>query len=333
MKVSIKKISEMTGFSPATVSNALNYKRGVNAETSAKILKVAQDLGYFEENRITKVKFVMFKRTGTVVEDTPFFPLMISGVEQECRACGMEMIMCNLDKRDPNYEDQARWLQNDKASVVILLGTELMDEDLDLIRGMTSPFVVIDYWKEDMSFDAVLINNADSARMATEYLIGKGHREIGYLQGSLRIKPFRSRASGYHTALRKAQLPLRKEYVVTLSPDMDGAYLDMKKHLAGKPNLPTAFFADNDMIALGAMKAMWECGIRIPDDISVIGFDDLSFSSIATPPLTTLRVPKQEMGRVAVRRLRELMRERDGTKLKIQACTQFIERESVRALN
>lgn len=332
MKVSIKKISELTGFSPATVSNALNYKKGVNAETSAKIRKVAQDLGYFDENRITKVKFVMFKRSGRVVEDTPFFPLMIAGVEQECRACGMEMIMCNLDKRDSSYEEQARWLQNDKASVVILLGTELMDEDLDLIRGMTSPFVVIDYWKEDMSFNAILINNADSARMATEYLIGKGHREIGYLRGSMRIKPFRSRYVGYQTALSKAQLPLQKEYIVSLSVDMDGAYADMKRYLAGNPKLPTAFFADNDIIALGAMKAMSECGIRVPEDVSVIGFDDLTFSSISSPSLTTLRVPKQEMGRLAVRRLRDMLQDNDDLKLKIQVCTQFIERESVRRL-
>lgn len=332
MKVSIKKISEITGFSPATVSNALNYKKGVNAETSAKILKTAQDLGYFEENRITKVKFVMFKRSGKVVEDTPFFPLMIAGVEQECRACGMEMIMCNLDKRDSNYEEQVKWLQNDKASVVILLGTELMDEDMDLIRGMTSPFVVIDYWKEDMSFNAILINNADSARMATEYLIGKGHREIGYLRGNMRIKPFRSRYVGYQTALSKAQIPLKKEYTVTLSTDMDGAHEDMKRYLASNPNLPTAFFADNDMIALGAVKAMTECGVRIPQDVSIIGFDDLSFSSIATPSLTTLRVPKQEMGRIAVRRLRDMIKDNDDVKLKMQVCTQFIERESVRRL-
>lgn len=332
MKVSIKQISEITGFSPATVSNALNYKKGVNADTSAKILKAAQDLGYFDENKIRKVKFVMFKRNGVIVEETPFFPLMIAGAEQECRACGMEMVMCHLDKRESNYEEQVRWLQNDKASVVILLGTELMDEDLELIRGMMKPFVVIDYWKEDMTFNAVLINNADSARMATEYLIGKGHRQIGYLQGSMRIKPFRSRRVGYQTALHKAHLPLEEEFVITLTADMDGAYQDMKHFLKRNPKLPTAFFADNDMIALGAMKAMREFGIRIPEDVSVVGFDDLSFSSIFSPSLTTLRVPKQEIGRFAVRRLREIMQEPNSPNLKIQVCTQFIERESVRSI-
>lgn len=260
MKVSVKKISEITGFSPATVSNALNYKKGVNAETSAKIFKVAQDLGYFEENHIRKVKFVMFKRDGSVVEDSPFFIQLISGVEQECRACGMEMQLCNLDKRDPGYQEQAKWIMNDKASAVILLGTEMVDSDINLIRGMTCPFIVIDYWKEDMSFDAMLINNADSARMATEYLIANGHKEIGYLQGKFRIKPFRSRSAGYQTALQKAGLHLNKDYVFTMSTTIDGAYEDMKQYLSKKAKLPTAFFSDNDMIALGAMKAMAEFG-------------------------------------------------------------------------
>lgn len=97
MKVNMKQISEITGVSTATVSNALNYKKGVNANTAARVLKVAYELGYFEESRsITKVKFVTFKRDGSVVEDTPFFPLMLTGIEQECRDSGMDMIMCTI---------------------------------------------------------------------------------------------------------------------------------------------------------------------------------------------------------------------------------------------
>ncbi len=332
MKVSVKKLSELTGFSPATVSNALNYKKGVNAETAATILRVAQEQGYFVENRITRVKFVIYKRTGEVVEDTPFFTNLIAGVEQECRTCGMELMMCNLDRRHANYEEELKWLLNDKSAAIIFLGTELVDEDRDLIKSLTGPYVIIDYWKEDMSFDAILINNSDSARMATEYLIAKGHEKIGYLRGDFRIKPFRSRAAGYQIALQKAHLPYKKEYCVSLPCNMEGAYTSMKAYLSGSPELPTAFFADNDMIALGAMKAMTECGIRIPEDVSIIGFDDLTYSAISSPPLTTLRVQKQEMGRVAVRRLRDMIRDKDDLKLKTQICTQFIERSSVKSM-
>lgn len=332
MKVNIRQISEITGFSPATVSNALNKKRGVNAETAAKIWRTAEELGYFEENKLSKIKFVMFKKCGYIVEDTPFFPQMIDGVERECRACGIEMTLCNLDQRLPEYEERLRELCEDRTSAIILLGTEMLDEDADLIRKLPQPFIVVDYWKEDMPFDALLINNADSARFATDYLIRKGHREIGYLKGEYRIKPFRSRFAGYKIALEKAGIPLKEEYMVCLGTTMDRAYLDMKKYLEEKPKLPTAFFADNDLIALGAMKAMWECGIRIPEDVSIVGFDDLTYSSIANPPLTTLRVPKQEMGRAAVRRLRDMQLGDGKLYMKMQACTEFVERESVRQI-
>ena len=332
MKVSIKQISEITGFSPATVSNALNYKRGVNAETSARIFKAARDLGYYDDSRISKVKFVMFKKTGVIVENNPFFPLLIAGVEQEARASGMEMIMCNLDKRDSSYVEQVKWLQNDKASVIVLLGTEMQDEDIDVVRGISNPFVTVDYWKEDMSFNSIVINNEDSTRMATEYLIAKGHREIGYLKGNFRITPFRGREEGYRSALHRAGIPLNEEYQVTLSITIDGAYEDMKRYLRTNPKLPTAFFADDDMIAHGAMKAITECGLRIPEDVSIIGFDDVAFSAVSSPALTTVRVPKQELGRVAVRRLMQMMQDGGGSNLKIAVGTQFIERDSVREI-
>ena len=331
MKASVKTIAGLTGFSPATVSNALNYKKGVNKETAAKIFQTARELGYLEENRVTKVKFVKYKKNGLIVDDTPFFPLLIDGVAEECKVSGLEMTVCTLDSRDASYEEQVKWLLNDRASAVILLGTELMEEDLDIYRGAACPLLLLDNWSADMSFNGVLINNSDSARMATEYLIGKGHRKIGYLRGGFRIKAFRSRAVGYQVALTKAGIPVEKKYAVTLSTTMDGAYRDMKAYLAGNSALPTAYFADNDMIALGAMKALNEAGIRIPEDISVIGFDDLSFSSISAPGLTTLRVSKQDMGKAAVRRLRELI-QGDTSKLKIQICTQFIERGSVKEM-
>jgi LacI family transcriptional regulator len=332
MKVNIRKISEVTGFSPATVSNALNHKKGVNAETAAKIWETARELGYAADSKITKVKFVMYKKRGYVVEDTPFFPLMIAGVEEECRALGLDMTLCNLDRRAENFNEVFHEICAEKGAALILLGTEIEDEDIDLIRSLPDPFVVIDYWKEDMTFDAVLINNADSARMATEYLARNGHTKIGYLKGEFRIKPFRSRYVGYQTALKKAGLKEDPNYTVSLSCNMDGAYQDMKAYLKKKPKLPTAFFADNDIIALGAMKAMWEEGIRIPEDVSVVGFDDLSYSSISNPPLTTLRVPKQDMGKVAVRRLRDMLADNGALHLKTQVCTEFVERSSVKKL-
>ena len=106
----------------------------------------------------------------------------------------------------------------------------------------------------------------------------------------------------------------------------------MKAYLETGPQLPTAYFADNDMVALGAIRALQEKGYQVPEDISVVGFDDLPFCEIANPPLTTLRVPKQEMGRVAVKRILEVINGTDKIKTKTQVCTIFVERDSVRDL-
>ncbi len=333
MKVSIKDISKKTGFSPATISNALNHKKGVSEQTAAEVFRVAKEMGYISESKIMKVKLVIFKRNGLIIDDTPFFSLMIDGIEKECRNAGMEMVIYYLNKEDPNYEDQVDWIIHDNSSAVILLGTELMEEDVEIYKSVTCPFLMLDYWSWDMVFNGVLINNADSARLAVEYLIGKGHGEIGYLRGNYRIKAFRSREVGYRTAMKKYSLQIKPNYIITLSTTMNGAYRDMMIYLERKEKLPTAFFADNDMIALGAMKALQEMGYKIPEDVSVVGFDDLPFSEISNPALTTLRVPKQEMGRLAVKKLIEVINGETKIKTKTQVCTMFIERSSVRDMN
>ena len=301
MKVNMKQISEITGVSTATVSNALNNKKGVNANTAARVLKVAYELGYFEESRITKVKFVTFKRDGSVVEDTPFFPLMLTGIEQECRDSGMDMIMCTLDMRDESCREQAKALLNDKSSAVIMLGTEMVDGDIQLLREITTPFIVIDYWNGDMSFNAIKANNEDSVRYAIDYLIRKGHKQIGYLKGRFRIVPFKDRETGYRTGMLKAGLPVEEKYTLEVGTTMDAAYADMKRYLEEKIKLPTAFMADNDMIALGAMKAMAEYGVRIPEETAVITFDDFPFSRVMEPELTVVNLDMYDMGEQAAK--------------------------------
>ncbi len=331
MKVNMKQISELTGVSTATVSNALNFKRGVNADTAARILRVAKELGYLDESRITKVKFVTFKRNGSVVEDTPFFPLMLTGIEQECRENGMDMVMSSLDMRDADYDEQVWNLVNDKSSAIVMLGTEMLAEDIGLLRNIASPFIVVDYWTGDMSFDCVQIDNEDSVRYATRYLIKKGHTSIGYLKGNFRITPFKDRGKGYRSAMRHAGIPIVEDFTLEVGTTIDSACAGMEEHLKRGVRLPTAFIADNDMIALGAMKAMTQSGIRIPEDVSIIGFDDLPFAAVASTPLTTVHVPKQEMGRIVADRLMKIIRGATAA-AKIQVSTTFVERESVRTL-
>ena len=262
MKVSIRDLSKITGFSPATISNALNHKKGVNRETAEEIFRVARETGYLSANAVTKIRLLIFKKNGQIIEDTPFFQSLIEGFEEECHRLGYEMVISRADQREADYENQVREILHEQGAAVVVLATEMMDGDLEPYRNAPCPLILLDHWSESMEFNAVLINNADAARMITEHLLNYGHKEIGYLKGSFRIKGFRSRYVGFLTALRKKKIPYREEFTVTLGTSLNDAYQDMLKYLEKNPVLPTAYFADNDMIALGAMKALQEKGYR-----------------------------------------------------------------------
>ncbi len=333
MKVSIRKISEVTGFSPATVSNALNRKKGVNAQTSERILKVAKELGYRAEERIKKIRFVIFRRNGLIIDDSTFHPAVIEGVEHQAKSMGYETVFCHVDINDGDYRMQIDEILSDTESAIVLLGTEMMEEDLELFANAKNKIVLLDGWSDRHFFDSVLISNTDSAAKAVEYLIGKGHKRIGYIQGDFRIQAFRYREIGYQRVMGKYQLPICPDYIARVGTRIETAYEGMKEYLRQVPSLPTAFFADNDLIAIGAMQALKECGYDIPKDVSVVGFDNLSFGMVSNPPLTTIHVYKHEMGELAVRELVQAIEDPKKVKAKIQVYTDFVERGSVKELS
>lgn len=332
MKTSIKQLSEMTGFSPATISNVLNKKKGVNKETAKIILQAAADAGYINDSKVTSIRLVIIRKHGRVVADTPFFSALISGIENECRSNGYDTTILHLDQYDADYAQALEELLQDRTTANLVLATELNEEDVEPFKDTACPTVMLDCWFEAMNYDCVLIDNTDSVCNAATYLVRNGHTRIGYLKSNTQIQNFVFRELGYQRAMARAGLTINPDHIVPLSPSLDGSYLDMKSFLESHSDLPTAFCADNDNIALGACKALQEHGYKIPDDISVIGFDDMPFCKISTPPLTTIRVFKEEMGAMAVKRLVDIIKNSSTVKMKTQICTEFVERASVKRL-
>ena len=329
-KPSVKRISEITGYSPATVSNALNMKKGVNKETSDRIFQVAEQLGYSTGSKSLKsIKFVQFRRDGEIIDGSPFHPAVIEGVEAAAKANGLTTIYIRLNYDDPDYEEQVKNIISDPNGGVILLATEMLEHDFDAFLGCQCPLILLDGWCERLHFNGVLIDNLDAAMCAVRYLIEKGHRKIGYVRGSSRIKAFEARSVGYVHTLMQHGLEVNPDWTVTVGTKTESAYQGMLEWLERKKPMPTAFFVDNDLIAFGVMRALKEKGFRIPEDVSVIGFDDLQFSAVSSPALTTIRVHKHSMGWEAVRRLLTMMDHPNAGKFKIQSCTDFVERDSV----
>jgi DNA-binding LacI/PurR family transcriptional regulator len=329
LKAGIRQISEITGFSAATVSNALNQKKGVNKKTSEEIFRVAREIGYIDDSTITKIRLVIYKKNGLIVNDTPYFTLLVEGIEQECRESGYELSISNLNEKHEDYEEQVWQLVNEPGTAIILLGSELSQEDVKRYKAARCPILLLGYWSYDMAFHGLMINNEDSIRMAMSYLIKNGHKKIGYLKSKYRILDFEQRQVGYQLALQEFNIPYNQDFIVELGTTMNEACREMLEYLDRTLVPVTAYIAENDRIALGAMKALIERGYQIPKDVSMIGFDDLPFCDISSPRLTSFRVPKQDMGRLAVRKVIDMIKQGDRMKTKLQVCTEFIERDSV----
>ncbi|MGI6756228.1 MAG: LacI family DNA-binding transcriptional regulator [Atopobiaceae bacterium] len=328
----VREISRRTGYSPATVSNALSNKRSVSKATTERILAVAKELGYRRRGKIDNVTFVLARKSGEVLDEGTFHPGVVEGVEKSASAAGLTMSYVTLDLMDANAKRQAADLINDPSSAVVLLGTEMAGDDFRMFENPESPLVVVDGWSDHIFFDCVLTSNESSAFRATTYLIDHGHRDIGYIFGSCRIKNFPLRERGYRRALRERGLSINENFMVEVGTTVGTAYEAMRSWLATKPLLPTAFFAENDIMALGAMRAMAEAGISIPQDVSVVGFDDLPFATIAMPPLTTMRIPNREMGSLAVDLLVEQVNEPRYYHKNIHLSTKMVERDSVASI-
>lgn len=329
MKVGVRDISRATGFSPATVSNALNRRRNVSEETTEVILKAARDLGYRRRGELELIKFVIARKSGKVLDESSFHPVVIEGIEREAKRHNLACAYVTLDLEDPGSAAQIRELTQDRSGGIILLGTEMYEDDYIPFHDCAAPLVIMDGWCQRRFMNSVVIANETSAYSAVNYLIERGHTKIGYLHGDPQIRNFPLRYRGYESAMAGAGLAIDERYQATTGTTLSTAFAGMVAWLEGNPELPTAFFADNDVVAVGAIQALTKHGVRVPEDVSLIGFDDLPFASISSPPLTTILVPKQEMGELAVRRIIEQVEGKVSYTCVTHVSTRFIERDSV----
>ena len=278
---------------------------------------------------IQKVVFVIFRKNGLITDRTPFIQSMMDGFEKECRNKEVEAHILTLNQEDTDFSSQLQKLRGEENGIV-LLGTEMDQEDLEQFMDLKAPCVLLDYWDEKMRFHSVCTCNEYATYEAVNRLIQGGHGKIGYLKGVSRVKALLEREEGYHRALREHHCLQDGKYEVTVRTTMEEAYQDMLQYIKKKNELPTAFVSDNDLIALGAMRAMQKCGIRIPEDVSIIGFDDLPMTGLSQPNLSSIRVPKQEMGKLATRKVIELMNGEGSAISKTQVLPELIVRDSMK---
>lgn len=335
MAVSAKELAKKLNVSPATVSMVLNNKSGISAATRDKILAAAKEYGYDLSKYAThseathNICFVIYKKSGEVIADTPFFSDLTEGISNACKSRNLNLSIMYLYGKEP-IEPQIKELADKDYDSILLLATEMSREDFTPFLELSHSLVVLDCYYEDLPLDTVLINNVQGAYVATAHLAEQGFKKIGYLKSSFRIANFDERADGYFKALRHYHLKKNLTIIPELSPSMEGAYRDMKELLKQGVPLADAYFADNDLIAAGAMRAMLETGIRIPEDVSIIGFDDIPICNFLSPSLSTMNVQKHDFGILAVEQVQSRMANPSRNTVKLELSTRLVSRNSVR---
>lgn len=335
MAVGIKDIAKRANVSIATVSLVLNNKAGVSAETRRRVLSIIEELGYKShapvKPALTKrgtIRFIVFNSHGEVVSDTPFFSSLIGAIDSESKKGGYRLVISYISKDDIDHE--LRLIKGEQLLAgLIILATEMDEEQLEHLIQLDIPIVVLDSYFEMKPLNQVVINNYEGVSKAVHHLYKKGHRRIGYCGSSITINNFIERSQAFFQAASRLNILVPQEHVFRVRPTIEGAYTDMLSHLSASEDLPTALFADNDLIALGVLKALKEKGYSIPGDVSIVGFDDLPYCSVAEPPLTTVKVYNQSMGKIAVQRLKALIEEGMEEFVKIEVGTTLQERDSV----
>ncbi len=332
MSISAKELAAKIHLSPATVSMVFNNRSGVSEATKKIVLEAAKKYDYVPSKTSAlgkwAIQLVIYQKHAMVVSDTPFFLQVIEGVTQECsEKNGIVNISYLTGSSD--VQQQIKNLSSMSGDGMILLATEMSREDFNILQGLEVPVVVLDCYYDDLDYDCVVINNSQGAYCAADYLVRMGHRRIGYLHSSVSISNFAERAAGYQKALEAYGISVEERYVLRLSPMSAQGYQDMVRILEQKPELADAYFADNDIIAAAAMKAFREYGYRVPEDISIVGFDDMPLCDIMNPPLSTMRVDKRQLGRTAVKCLLTRMNGAKHGKMKIALQTALVCRESV----
>ncbi|MBP8972556.1 MAG: LacI family DNA-binding transcriptional regulator [Anaerolineae bacterium] len=330
----IRDVAEAAQVSTSTVSHVINGTRYVSPDTRQRVLQAMADLSYSPNRLARSLRSSQSMTLGVLLPNSanPYFAEILLGIEAACFDRGYNIILGNAnDDRDRELA-YLEVLISRQVDGILLISTGAYNESIALLAAHGKPVVMVDRSANSPAVDELFTANKEGGLLATSYLLGLGHRRIGCITGPSFLTPSADRVTGYFEALRGAGLPIDRTLVVTGDFQHESGYRACRQLLAlAAP--PTAVFACNDLMAVGALCAIHEAGLHVPDDISVVGYDDIPLASYTVPRLTTIAQPAQELGRLAVERLVTRLQKSDDTPPVQEALpVVLVERDSCRRL-
>jgi LacI family transcriptional regulator len=307
-KVTIQDIARQAGVSFQTVSRVLNNKPDVAEETRKRIQQVIKELDYYPSTLARGLRNQPTKTIGLIVPDSanPFFAEIAKGVENAGFTAGYSVILCNSNKMAQRELRHLELLQSKHVDGIIFITTTAQIRQIRPLIEHGIPVVMFYRDPGDLDVDTFIIDNQRAGYIATSHLIELGHKNIACIQPASAETPSAKRVDGYRQALHERGLAWRDELMPWGDNLLNGGERAVYELLAAKATF-SAVFACNDAMAIGAMRALRQRGYRIPDDVSVVGVDDVILASYVEPPLTTVAQPKQEAGETAVEYLIQRM--------------------------
>lgn len=331
MNPTINDVAKKAGVSTTTVSHIINGTRYVSDELKVKVEAAIRELGYRPNSLARGLRRGESKTLGLIVPDNsnPFFAEILRSIENIGYEHGYAVILCNSDgdiKKEISYTEL---LVAKQVDGIVFITTNNSCEHLQEIIDEGIPIVVIDRDIPLSGTDVLLVDNFHGGYMATRYLIELGHRRIACITGPSLLNPSADRVNGYKQALSEAGIPENPAWIVTGDFQYRGGELGIEQ-LLQHDERPTAVFACNDMMALGALRGLRKAKLSVPRDISLIGFDDISLTSVVSPALTSVAQPLHEISRLAFELLIERIQQKgeNHEAKRIVLPTQIVERES-----
>jgi DNA-binding LacI/PurR family transcriptional regulator len=324
----LKDVADHAGVSKATVSRVLNNNPNVAEKLRVRVLESIRLLGYQPNRAARRLRASVSDVMGLIISDieNPFFTSVVRGVEDAAYASQMSVVLCNTDENPAKQQMYLRVMQAERVGGLIIAPTNV-NEDFTELRQLSIPVILLDRRTDKFETDAVTIDNVGGAFLAVKHLVDVGYERIGTIGGSLHLTTGRERYEGYRKALDVAGLKIDEKLVKIGDFKTDSGHR-LACELINLPRPPQAIFVANNLMTLGTLRALRENNVRVPQDVALVGFDDMPWSSELCPPLTAISQPTYELGQETVNLLLRRLANPDAPIRTVTLQPRLIVRES-----
>ena len=315
--MNIQQVAKRARVSTATVSRVLNGATNVSEETSVRVRKVVDQLNYVPNNHARNLRVGSARMFGLIVSDinNPFFPELIDAFEALASQHGIDVIFTHTNYDPQRLQSCIRRMVERNVDAIAVMTSEVDDKALETASARV-PLVLMNQPAFAKLYRNVPVEYATGFKEALEHLLSLGHKDIGFIAGPSTLSSTKRRQQEWALAMKRHKLRVHQEWVVTGDLRVQGGERAMQELMSMLPR-PSAVLTSNDLMAVGALQAALHVGLRIPADVSVIGFDDLPIASMVMPQLTTIQLPRREIAAQAFTSL--LQATRDGIRIECDA--------------